>query len=153
VIVSIISHGIRLLPPLLRNSDIAIYTSTFNNAYENRELEEELGPYFHKELEKITYQKKIERKEKGKAILKIISLKPRIVEFRKPTININLYNVNKKQNNNKHEKIIDEIDNKILVMRIKGHSLREIAKKLNIAHTTVYYRLNKLKKIGINIEN
>ena len=88
VILVTISHGLRLLPPLLRSSDINIYTSIFNNFYENRELRYELGDYFYEKLEKITYDKKIERKSKGCTIVKIIAMKPQIICFEKPSLDV-----------------------------------------------------------------
>lgn len=80
-----VAHGLKLLPPLLRDSEIKVYTSTFNNNYENEIIEKDLGSTFKEILDKITYIKKIERiyELRGLAIIKEVSQKPKIVYFRK----------------------------------------------------------------------
>ena len=49
------------------------------------------------------------------------------------------------------EKIFDEIDNKILRLRLQNKSLRQIAREIGLGHVTVWQRIQRMQRFGIQI--
>jgi len=142
------------LDPFFRNAPLIIFKTVLNEPRDRWLLRKLVGMDKYRELAKITFRMffKQDDNAKSKALAKPIGHKPIWIKYSLPKLEPEKYYVEPEfREREGREAILDEIDNMIIRMRLEGMSLRAIAKEVNISHTAVFKRIQKLREMGLYI--
>ena len=133
------------LDPAFRNSPIVVFKSLLMDKKDNEMIKKLIGEHYYNELKRITKNIYTENKDRDKAIITTAWGETRIIsgitKAPKPKITITLPPRNGKITLN-----LNDIEKKILILRLKGRKLKTIGEKIGKSEKRVHAILTKIMR-------